>query len=192
MEDLLGVPYHLYVRQSETESGQAANCLSAVIHALRRAGYNCPAHSFRRFRDYWDARNAMLQPGITPVAAHGMLLYTREHFLLLHTDSNANGVVDDDDLVIHAYYRPVAITSIRTWREHSPNQPIRYVPVDEHFACPGAEAPLQSGFQGHSRQHWGSYRQAESIAAFSPAHAHQWFGSPNENTPGMWCAGGEH
>jgi hypothetical protein len=153
MEDLLGVPYHLYVRQSETESGQAANCLSAVIHALRRAGYSCPAQSFRRFRDYWDARSAVLQPGITPVAGQGMLLYTREHFLLLHTDSDANGVVDDDDLVIHAYYRPVAITSIRAWREHSPNQPIRYMPVDEHFACPGAEAPLQSGVQGRSRQH---------------------------------------
>lgn len=149
MEDLLGVPYHLYVRQSETESRLAANCLSAVIHALRRAGYSCPAYSFRRFRDYWDARSAALQPGITPIAAQGMLLYTRDHFLLLHTDSNANGVVDDDDLVIHAYYQPVAITSIRSWRQHSPNQPVRYVPVDEHFACPGAETPLQSGLQGH-------------------------------------------
>lgn len=145
MEDLLGVPYHLYVRQSETESGQAANCLSAVIHALRRAGYSCPAYSFRRFRDYWDAHSAVLQPGITPIAAQGMLLYTREHFLLLHTDINANGVVDNDDLVIHAYYQPVAITSIRAWREHSPNQRVRYVPVDEHFACPGAEPRPRSG-----------------------------------------------
>jgi len=140
MEDLYGVPYKLYARQAETERFQALNCATAVLHALRRTGAKCAARDFPKLRRYWEPRSKLLELGRTPITGQGMLLFTHEHFLLLYADENGNGVIDPDDLVIHAYYRPVEVSTIRSWLEHSPRQPIRYVPIDADFTCPQEEA----------------------------------------------------
>lgn len=135
MEELRGVPYHLFARQRQTESLQAANCITAVIHALRRSGFQCRNGDFFRARRFWQTRARPLEPGKSPIGKLGALLFTHEHFLLLYADSNDNQVIDAEDTVIHAYYRPVEISRIAEWRKASPAYPIFYLPINADFPC---------------------------------------------------------
>lgn len=136
MESLIGVPYRLFARQGETDTGQALNCFTSVMDALSRRGLSCPRMNFRQGFAFWWPRGRELRFGETPIDGRDMLLLTRSHFLLLHTDRNENGMVDEDDLVIHAYFRPVEITTIRAWLQESPREKIRYLSVDDAFVCP--------------------------------------------------------
>lgn len=136
MESLMGMPYRLFARQAETDTRQALNCFTSVMDALGRVGASCPKMNFKQGFAFWWPRGTRLRLGETPIIGKDMLLLTRSHFLLLHTDRNENGVVDKDDLVIHAYFRPVEITTIEAWLGQSPPEEIRFLPVDEAFACP--------------------------------------------------------
>lgn len=136
MESLFGMPYKLFARQAETDKGQALNCFTAVTTALGHAGVQCPKMNLRQGFAFWWPRAKRLRLGETPISGKDMLLFTRSHFLLLHTDQNENGVVDKDDLVIHAYFRPVEISSIEAWLSESPQEEIRFLSIDETFACP--------------------------------------------------------
>lgn len=140
MEDLLGVDYTLYARQPQTQAHQALNCITAVIYALRQQGWVCPNLNFQQGRAYWWHQAQPLQLGQTPFPSAGAMLLSRAHFLLLHTDSNANGRIDADDLVIHANYRPVQINRIGDWIAESKPLEIRYIPLDAQFHCPGTTA----------------------------------------------------
>lgn len=136
MEPLIGVPYKLYARQRETETLSALNCFTSVVYALRRSGYVCPDMSFRQGLAYWWPLAKALRPGQTPLLGKGALLLSRTHFLLVHSDSNDNGLVDREDRVIHAYFRPVEISTLGTWMEERQGGEIRYLALDDSFACP--------------------------------------------------------
>jgi hypothetical protein len=136
MESLIGMPYRLFARQGETDTRQALNCFTSVMDALSRLGVPCPKMNFKQGFAFWWPRGKELRLGETPIDGRDMLLLTRSHFLLLHTDRNENGVVDEDDLVIHAYFRPVEITTIKAWLQESRREEIRYLSVDDAFVCP--------------------------------------------------------
>ena len=136
MESLIGVPYKLYARQQETEASRALNCFTSVVYALRRSGYVCPDMSFRQGLAYWWPQAKALRFGETPLSGKGALLLSRTHFLLLHSDSNDNGRVDRADRVIHAYFRPVEISTLAAWMEERQGGEIRYLALDDSFACP--------------------------------------------------------
>lgn len=136
MEPLIGVPYKLYARQKETEVLGALNCFTSVVFALRRSGYACPDMSFRQGLAYWWPQAKALRPGKTPLSGKGALLLSRTHFLLVHTDSNDNGLVDREDRVIHAYFRPVEISTLAAWMEEWQGGEIRYLALDDSFVCP--------------------------------------------------------
>lgn len=140
MEPLIGMPYSLFASQRQTDSGQALNCFTSVIHALRRSGYACLNMNVNQGLAFWWPRAQPLRLGETRIAGDGMMLMTRSHFLLLHTDANANGLIDKEDLVIHAYYRPVQIDTIQSWMQEGVKEEIRYIPVDGAFPCPTASA----------------------------------------------------
>ncbi|MEY4563382.1 MAG: hypothetical protein RLZZ618_2659 [Pseudomonadota bacterium] len=140
MIPLLGLPYTLYARQPETEARRSANCLTAVVFALRRSGFSCPALSPDQAWSHWRASAQPLALGRTAIPTRGLLLFTRDHFLLLHSDRNSNSVVDADDDVIHAPYRPVEITQVGHWlKEPRPFPQVWVVPIDDSFACPTAK-----------------------------------------------------
>lgn len=141
MEALTGVPYKLFARQRETQKQSATNCITSVIYALRQAGYQCPDRNFQQATRYWRPRAVPLELGKSPIGTHGALLMTREHFLLLYADTNGNGVIDADDEVIHAYYRPVEISRIEDWRKISPRYTILYIPINNDFPCSGEKSP---------------------------------------------------
>ena len=136
MEALIGVPYQLYARQPETEQFRALNCFTAMIHALRRSGYRCPDLSFKQGWAYWWPQARVLRLGETPVSGKGALLLTRTHFLLMYADQNGDGLIDGDDRVIHAYYRPVEVSTLAEWMQANRPGEIRYLPLDESLACP--------------------------------------------------------
>lgn len=136
MEPLVGMSYKLYAKQRETQSYKALNCITSVIFALRREGFVCPNMDFNQGFAFWWPRASKLRIDQTPVSSAGVLLLTRSHFLLLYADQNDNGQIDVEDLVIHANFKPVEITSIGDWMRASPEREIRYVPIDESFVCP--------------------------------------------------------
>ena len=136
MQTLASIPYQLYATQAQTERRQALNCASAVIDALRRSGYPCPPLTFHQARTWWLPRASLLQPGKTPFPPGGALLITREHLALLYEDTDKNNLINNHDLIIHAYYRPVTVESLARWRQDSPPHPLYYVPLDALFSCP--------------------------------------------------------
>ncbi len=143
MEPLIGIPYKLFTYQSETDSLKAANCLTSTLFALRRVGYSCPTMNFNQAMSYWRPRAQTLRLGETQVTENGALLFTKEHFLLLYSDQNENGVIDAEDQVIHAYFKPVQITTIKEWLKNIRPQEIRYIPLNKKFSCPTGPELLQ-------------------------------------------------
>lgn len=138
MQQLSDIPYQLYASQSKTERREALNCASAVIAALRDSGLSCSGLTFHQARSWWLPKAALLQPGKTPFPPGGALLITREHLALLYEDTDGNGLIDGDDLIIHAYYQPVTVESLARWRRNSPPYPLYYLPLDATFSCPDA------------------------------------------------------
>jgi len=139
MSPLQGLPYRLYARQADTDARQAVNCLTAVVFALQGLGHACPSMTPYQALTYWRPRAQPLRLGQTLVDGAGLLLFTREHFLLFHADIDDNGTVDAQDEVIHAYYRPVAIERLGDWLRQSRTQQVWSIPIDGRFACPSQE-----------------------------------------------------
>lgn len=136
MAPLLGVPYRLYALQAQTEARTAANCLTAVVFALRQSGLQCAALTPQQAWAFWRPLSKPLHLGKTRIPPRGLLLFTRDHFLLLHEDVDGNGVVGLDDRVIHAPYRPVEITQLRAWlHDRTPAGDVRAVPMGASFRC---------------------------------------------------------
>lgn len=138
MQQLTGIPYQLYATQTQTERHQALNCVTSVIDALRRSGLPCPELTFHQARSWWLPRAKPLPPGKTPFPPGGALLITREHLALLNEDADGDGLIGNDDLIIHAYYQPVTVESFTHWRRNSPPYPLYYLPLDTAFTCPDA------------------------------------------------------
>lgn len=136
MEPLIGIPYKLFSYQRETDSSKAVNCITSVLFALRRLGYSCPSMNFNQAMAYWSPHAQSLRLGETPVTGKGVLLFTKEHFLLFYSDQNKNRIIDSDDRVIHAYFSPVQITTIKDWMKNSRPQEIQYIPINDEFSCP--------------------------------------------------------
>lgn len=143
MQQLGGVPYQLYATQAQTSRHQALNCATAVIDALRHRHISCPDMTFHQAYTWWRPKAVPLQPGKTPFPPDGALLLTREHFLLLYEDTNRDGLIDGDDLIIHAYYRPVIVETLTSWRQNSLPYPVYYIPINQSFSCPDADAVKQ-------------------------------------------------
>lgn len=135
-EQILGAGYNPFASSDQTEAGSAASCISTIVYGLRKAGYQCPYRNFRVYQRKFRDQAEILELGVTKVNDRGLVLFDRSHFTQFYEDVNGNGVVDEDDTVIHAYFHPVSITKIRDWLNKDRIRPLFYIDLTKGFACP--------------------------------------------------------
>jgi len=73
--------------------------------------------------------------GKTRFSKVGLIIFNRTHFTSLYEDVNSNGVVDEHDTIIHAFFHPVKITTLAEWLENDPIRPISYLDLAHGIKC---------------------------------------------------------
>ena len=142
---ILGAEYDAFATSSTTEEGKKASCVSSVIYGLRASGHKCEYRDFKAYQRALRGQAKTLIFGKTPSSKEGLVIFNGTHFTNYFEDSNQNGVVDMDDKIIHAYFHPVAITTIRDWLQKDPIRPLLYIDVSRGIICPG-------GIERHAQQ----------------------------------------
>ena len=136
IEDILNVDYSAFATESDTQKKQGASCISSVVYGLKQLDFECSYQNFRIYKNFFKSSSQPLILGGTPFDKRGLILYSPAHFAALYEDTNNNQVVDENDTIIHAYFHPVKITTIREWLEQDVMTPVKFVKLDSSLNCP--------------------------------------------------------
>lgn len=137
LQPLLGIPYEAFATRDIMESRSGASCISVVTYGLRSLGHNCGYWGFRQYFDSMRPQAHLLELGKTSFPEGGAILFDRTHFTVTYRDKDQNGLIGDQDEIIHAPFAPVEISSIASWlngRKH----PIYVVNIGPGLQCPKA------------------------------------------------------
>ena len=126
-ENIIDAAYNPFSSKEDTESGVKASCVSAVIYGLRAIGFPCRYRDFKVYSSELEKQANLLKIGKTDFDAVGVILFSKAHFASLYEDVNDNGLIDEDDKIIHAYFHPVKITTLAEWLNNDPYRPIYFV-----------------------------------------------------------------
>ena len=109
LEELLNIPFVLPPRRfkdgkHQTDLRLAVDCAELAIYGRRRQGYNIPYCGPKRITEYMNKTDSLFP---------GVVIHFGHQVSVLYEDRGKIGILDSEDLLIHAYKDKVEIICLK-------------------------------------------------------------------------------